>query len=96
MASNTVEVHIHHLRHKLTPALIHTVRGVGYLVAQCVWLDSPPALGEPRQHAEALVGCAAGVGVYYNALQAANTIFDYHLKQVAFPCAIMPLRPWPG
>jgi two-component system OmpR family sensor kinase len=31
-----------------------------------------------------LVGCAAGVGVYYNALQAANTIFDYHLKQVAF------------
>ena len=41
-----------------------------------------------------LVGCVAGVGVYYNALQAANTIFDYHLKQVAFPCAIMPLRPW--
>jgi two-component system OmpR family sensor kinase len=31
-----------------------------------------------------LVGCATGVGVYYNALQAANTIFDYHLKQVAF------------
>ena len=36
VASNAVEVHIHHLRHKLTPALIHTVRGVGYLVAQCV------------------------------------------------------------
>jgi two-component system OmpR family sensor kinase len=31
-----------------------------------------------------LVGCAVGAGVYYNALQAANTIFDYHLKQVAF------------
>jgi two-component system OmpR family sensor kinase len=31
-----------------------------------------------------LVGCAAGVGVYYNTLEAANTIFDYHLKQVAF------------
>jgi two-component system response regulator QseB len=36
VASNAVEVHIHHLRHKLSPALIHTVRGVGYLVAQCV------------------------------------------------------------
>lgn len=30
--SNTVEVHIHHLRRKLAPALIQTVRGVGYLM----------------------------------------------------------------
>ncbi len=30
--SNTVEVHIHHLRRKLYPALIQTVRGVGYLI----------------------------------------------------------------
>jgi DNA-binding response OmpR family regulator len=30
--SNSVEVHIHHLRRKLAPNLIHTVRGVGYLV----------------------------------------------------------------
>ena len=30
--SNAVEVHIHHLRRKLRPALIHTVRGVGYSV----------------------------------------------------------------
>jgi two-component system, OmpR family, response regulator QseB len=28
--SNTVEVHIHHLRRKLGSAVIHTVRGVGY------------------------------------------------------------------
>jgi DNA-binding response OmpR family regulator len=28
--SNTVEVHIHHLRRKLRPDLIQTVRGVGY------------------------------------------------------------------
>ena len=28
--SNTVEVHIHHLRRKLGTTLIHTVRGVGY------------------------------------------------------------------
>jgi two-component system OmpR family response regulator/two-component system response regulator QseB len=28
--SNAIEVHIHHLRRKLGPALIHTVRGVGY------------------------------------------------------------------
>ncbi|MEO8331061.1 MAG: response regulator transcription factor [Gallionella sp.] len=31
--SNTVEVHIHHLRRKLFPDLIETIRGVGYLIA---------------------------------------------------------------
>jgi len=30
--SNAVEVHIHHLRRKLFPALIETIRGVGYLM----------------------------------------------------------------
>lgn len=30
--SNTVEVHIHHLRRKLYPGLIQTIRGVGYLI----------------------------------------------------------------
>ena len=30
--SNTVEVHIHHLRRKLYPGLIETIRGVGYLI----------------------------------------------------------------
>lgn len=30
--SNAVEVHIHHLRRKLAPALIRTVRGVGYMM----------------------------------------------------------------
>ena len=29
--SNAIEVHIHHLRHKLFPELIRTVRGVGYV-----------------------------------------------------------------
>jgi two-component system OmpR family response regulator/two-component system response regulator QseB len=36
--SNTIEVHIHHLRRKLGPDLIHTVRGVGYTVQR-----EPPA-----------------------------------------------------
>lgn len=31
--SNAVEVHIHHLRKKLSPELIQTVRGVGYCLA---------------------------------------------------------------
>lgn len=32
--SNAVEVYIHHLRRKLFPALIETIRGVGYLLPQ--------------------------------------------------------------
>lgn len=32
--SNAVEVHIHHLRRKLRPELIETVRGVGYALAR--------------------------------------------------------------
>jgi two-component system OmpR family response regulator/two-component system response regulator QseB len=30
--SNAVEVHVHHLRRKLAPGLIRTIRGVGYVV----------------------------------------------------------------
>jgi two-component system OmpR family response regulator/two-component system response regulator QseB len=30
--SNALEVHVHHLRRKLAPALIRTVRGVGYVI----------------------------------------------------------------
>ena len=33
IGSNTVEVHLHHLRRKLEPALIRNVRGVGYRIA---------------------------------------------------------------
>ncbi len=32
--SNALEVHIHHLRAKLFPALIRTVRGVGYVIEE--------------------------------------------------------------
>lgn len=32
VGSNTIEVHVHHLRRKLAPHLIQTVRGVGYLM----------------------------------------------------------------
>jgi two-component system OmpR family response regulator/two-component system response regulator QseB len=32
VGSNAVEVHIHHLRRKLAPGLIRTVRGVGYML----------------------------------------------------------------
>jgi DNA-binding response OmpR family regulator len=30
--SNAIEVHVHHLRRKLGPALVQTVRGVGYIL----------------------------------------------------------------
>jgi two-component system, OmpR family, response regulator QseB len=33
VASNAIEVHLHHLRKKLGPALIKNIRGVGYCVA---------------------------------------------------------------
>jgi DNA-binding response OmpR family regulator len=36
VASNAVEVHIHHLRRKLGPELIRNVRGVGYMVPKIV------------------------------------------------------------
>lgn len=32
VGSNAIEVHIHHLRRKLAPGLIRTVRGVGYMM----------------------------------------------------------------
>ena len=31
-----------------------------------------------------VVGVVAGLGMYATAFQAANTVFDYHLKQLAF------------
>ena len=31
--SNSIEVHLHHLRRKLAPELIRNVRGVGYRIA---------------------------------------------------------------
>jgi two-component system OmpR family response regulator/two-component system response regulator QseB len=32
LESNAIEVHVHHLRRKLAPELVRTVRGVGYLI----------------------------------------------------------------
>ena len=32
--SNAIDVHIHHLRRKLAPDVIRTVRGVGYMIAK--------------------------------------------------------------
>lgn len=34
--SNAIEVHIHHLRRKISPGIIRTVRGVGYLVPRAL------------------------------------------------------------
>jgi two-component system OmpR family response regulator/two-component system response regulator QseB len=32
--SNAIEVHVHHLRRKLAPEVIRTIRGVGYRLAR--------------------------------------------------------------
>lgn len=42
VASNAVDVHVHALRKKLDPALIRTLRGIGYA------LDEPTARGEAQ------------------------------------------------
>ncbi|PMG27070.1 DNA-binding response regulator [Shewanella sp. 10N.286.52.C2] len=34
VGSNSIEVHIHHLRKKMAPELIKTVRGIGYILAE--------------------------------------------------------------
>jgi two-component system response regulator QseB len=39
VASNAVEVHVHHLRHKLGPGWIRTLRGIGYAINHP---DGPP------------------------------------------------------
>jgi DNA-binding response OmpR family regulator len=39
--SNAVEVHVHHLRRKLAPHLIRTIRGVGYLMPREAKGDRP-------------------------------------------------------
>lgn len=36
VASNAVDVHVHHLRRKLVPGLIKTVRGVGYMFDEAI------------------------------------------------------------
>lgn len=32
IGSNAIEVHVHHLRKKISPELIRTVRGIGYMI----------------------------------------------------------------
>jgi len=32
VGSNAIEVHVHHLRRKLAPEVVRTIRGVGYLL----------------------------------------------------------------
>jgi two-component system OmpR family response regulator/two-component system response regulator QseB len=43
VASNTLDVHVHHLRRKLPPALIRTVRGIGYALDESVAQAAPKA-----------------------------------------------------
>jgi two-component system OmpR family response regulator/two-component system response regulator QseB len=42
VASNTLDVHVHHLRRKLPATLIRTVRGIGYVLEEAVANEPPP------------------------------------------------------
>ncbi len=48
VASNAVDVHVHHLRRRLHPAVVRTVRGVGYALGD-VEADVPPVPSPGRQ-----------------------------------------------
>lgn len=40
--SNTLEVHIHHLRRKIHPGIVRTLRGAGYTLGALDALETPP------------------------------------------------------
>jgi len=48
--SNTLEVHIHHLRRKIHPAIVRTLRGAGYTLGtlEAICATAPDAPGEDR------------------------------------------------
>lgn len=43
--SNTLEVHIHHLRRKIHPGIVRTLRGAGYSLGTLDALETPPSEG---------------------------------------------------
>ncbi|MBL8319469.1 MAG: response regulator transcription factor [Burkholderiaceae bacterium] len=49
IGSNAVEVHVHHLRRKMHPGLIVTVRGVGYQLCPLERIEQLPAPAEATQ-----------------------------------------------
>ena len=40
--SNALEVHVHHLRRKIDPRIVRTIRGLGYALGEVIEPDSPP------------------------------------------------------
>ena len=69
--SNAIEVHIHHLRRKLAPELIRTVRGVGYLMPRRTSAGAPltnrsPAPAYARWVPSRWCGLATAVYSYFD------------------------------
>ena len=63
--SNTLEVHVHHLRRKIHPDIVRTVRGVGYALGAGVPSHepaAPPAAAPAAVRAGGLGRGAAAVG----------------------------------
>ncbi|MCA3186555.1 response regulator transcription factor [Cupriavidus sp.] len=51
--SNTLEVHIHHLRRKIHPGIVRTLRGAGYTLGTLDALESlPPDSGNPGNNGD--------------------------------------------
>ncbi|WP_423194527.1 response regulator [Cupriavidus sp. H18C2] len=57
--SNTLEVHIHHLRRKLHPGIVRTLRGAGYTLGTVDALAAPaPDAGDSGDHGDGGAGGA--------------------------------------
>jgi two-component system, OmpR family, response regulator QseB len=50
--SNALEVHVHHLRRKIAPAVVRTVRGVGYALGAADALSAADTPGTAETSSE--------------------------------------------
>ena len=100
VASNAIEVHLHHLRRKLGSSWIKNVRGVGYKAGRCL---QRPAHGMNTIRARLLVwligslllvSLLASALTYELAWRGFNTVRDYGLEQIAYSIVRHDTQDW--